>query len=77
MYCTEDPDPKYTNVKGVELIGQIKMPNSKKKHGKRIIDKVYFGDTEIYMMTTDGATGETYEKKYDFLSGIRDVKMLE
>jgi len=76
LYCTEDPDPKYTDVKGVEFIGEIRIPRSKEKHGKRIIKQVYFGDTEIYLKITDEACGTTYEKRFDFLS-IRDVKLLD
>ena len=76
LHCTEDPDPKYTDVKGVEMIGEIKIPRTKDKHGKNIIKLVYFGDTEIYLKITDEATGKTYQGKFDFLSHVRDVKLL-
>ena len=75
LYCSEDTDPNFCDVKGVELIGKIIIPNSKEKYGRRIIKHVYFGDTEIYVKITDEATGEMYEKRFDFLS-VRDVKLL-
>ena len=77
LFCTEDPDPKYSDIDGVKLIGEIEIPNAKEKHGKKIIKHVYFGDTEIYLKITDETTGETYEETFDFLSAVRDVKLLE
>jgi len=72
LFCTEDRDPKYTDIKGVELVGRFEIPRTKKKYGKKIIKHVYFGDTEIYVKVTDEASGEPYEKRFDFLS-VRDV----
>ena len=77
MYSSEDPDPKYYyNVEGVDLIGEMKIPRTIESRGKEIIKHIYFGDTEIYMKVTDETSGETYEKRFDFLTN-RDVKLLD
>ena len=60
LYCRKDRDPKYVKDKGVSLVGQIEIPNSKEQHGKEILQSFYFEDTDIYLKITDKTTGETY-----------------
>jgi Molecular chaperone len=67
LYCTEESDAKYTDDERVELIGIIKIPSSKEKKGKRLIKKVYFGDTEIKVNIIDKESGEVYEERFNFL----------
>jgi len=45
----------------------IKIPSSKEKKGKRLIKKVYFGDTEIKVNIIDKESGEVYEERFNFL----------
>jgi len=66
LFCSKDPDPKYTDDEGVTLIGEIEIPKSKDQHGKKITQLIYFGDTDIYVKITDQTTETTYHERFDF-----------
>jgi len=67
LFCTEDPNPKYFDVDGVELVGEIKLPKRKHSNGTEILLRLFFGDTEIHLETTETATGNTLKTKFDVL----------
>ena len=41
LFCSKDSDPRYIDDKGVSLVGEFKIPNSKEQNGKEILLSFY------------------------------------